>query len=174
MSFTPPEENYDEFPSQTPIAANRVNVPGVLLIIVGVINLLWGLYLAYGFIKAASATPEELAAQQQEMVDMFKKLLPQMAEEFDKQMKQQDPKQLKTQNMIVSGPITLLVLLSGILSLLGGIRMRNLGGYGLAVTGSILALFPCITPGCCLIIGPIAGIWSLVVLSNAEVKAAFR
>jgi uncharacterized membrane protein HdeD (DUF308 family) len=174
MSFSP-EENYDEFPSQSARAADRVSVPGILLIIVGVINLLWALYGVFEFSRAAMATPEELAARQKEFVDMLKQALPQIADQVDQQMKQQDPQQLKTQNMLINGPLTLLFVLCGILPLLAGIRMRNLRGYGLAVTGAIFALLPCITPGCCLFaIGPIAGIWSLVVLSNVEVKAAFR
>jgi len=174
MSFTP-EENYDELPSQSARAADRVSVPGILLIIVGVINLLWALYQIYGFASTAMATPQELMAQQQQMADAIKKLFPQFAEEFDKQLKQADPQQLKTQSMLVQGPLALFFTLSGILPLVGGIRMRSRRGYGLAVTGAIFALFPCVTPGCCLFaIGPIAGIWSLVVLSNAEVKAAFQ
>ena len=60
----------------------------------------------------------------------------------------------------------------GIVIILGANRMKNLQSYGLAMTSSILAMIPCISP-CCLLGLPI-GIWSLGVLSNPEVKQAFR
>lgn len=70
------------------------------------------------------------------------------------------------------------ILLVGILSIpiagtiaLAAYRMRRLQLYGLAVTASILAMLPC-HPG--FIIGLPIGLWSLVVLSRPDVKAAFR
>jgi hypothetical protein len=49
--------------------------------------------------------------------------------------------------------------------------MKQLKNYGLAMTGSIIAMLPCSV--CCLLGLPF-GIWSLVVLNNPEVKEAFR
>ena len=63
------------------------------------------------------------------------------------------------------------ICLSGLI-LLGGIKMRKLESYGLAMTASIIALFPCTSP-CCLLGLPI-GIWAVVVLSKPEVKSAFH
>lgn len=57
-----------------------------------------------------------------------------------------------------------------ILILIGGIRMRKLESYGLAMTACILALLPC---GNCCLIGLPLGIWGLVVLNKPEVKDAF-
>jgi uncharacterized membrane protein len=70
---------------------------------------------------------------------------------------------------IVSGIITMLI---AALILLGAIKMKKLEAYGWAITASILALVPCISP-CCLVGLPI-GIWALVVLSKPEVKSAFH
>lgn len=53
----------------------------------------------------------------------------------------------------------------------GGMQMRELRSYGLAMTSSILAVIPCF--GCCLIGIPI-GIWAIVVLMKPEVKEAFQ
>jgi hypothetical protein len=53
----------------------------------------------------------------------------------------------------------------------GARRMQELRSWGLALTVSILAMIPCISP-CCLIGLPI-GIWAIVVLVRPEVKAAF-
>jgi hypothetical protein len=52
----------------------------------------------------------------------------------------------------------------------GAIKMKDLQGYGLAMTAAILCLIPCFSI-CCL--GIPFGIWALIVLLNADVKAAF-
>jgi hypothetical protein len=70
---------------------------------------------------------------------------------------------------VVLGIVGLLV--SGLI-LFGGIKMKKLENYGLAMTTSILAMIPCVSP-CCLIGLPI-GIWAVVVLSKPEVKSAFH
>ena len=54
----------------------------------------------------------------------------------------------------------------------GGMKMRALQGYGLALTGAIVAWVPCTSP-CCLLSIPI-GIWAFVVLLDADVKRTFR
>jgi hypothetical protein len=56
--------------------------------------------------------------------------------------------------------------------MMGGIKMRKMQSYNLAMAGSILALVPCLSP-CCFIGLPI-GIWSLTVLCNYDVREAFR
>ncbi len=55
--------------------------------------------------------------------------------------------------------------------LFGAMRMRALESYGFAIVASILALLPCCP--CCFVTLP-AGIWSLVVLVDGNVRAAFR
>lgn len=63
-------------------------------------------------------------------------------------------------------------VLGGIFVLFGGIKMRKLESYGLCMAASIVAMIPCVST-CCLIGLPI-GIWSLVILSKAEVKNIFH
>jgi hypothetical protein len=70
---------------------------------------------------------------------------------------------------IASGVIGMLV---SVLILMGGIKMKNLQNHGLAMTASIIAMIPCISP-CCIIGLPI-GIWAVIVLSKPEVKSAFH
>jgi hypothetical protein len=60
----------------------------------------------------------------------------------------------------------------GIFVLVGAMRMKRLENYGFAVAAAIVALIPCTSP-CCLLGLPF-GIWALVVLTDASVKAAFR
>ena len=53
----------------------------------------------------------------------------------------------------------------------GAMKMRALQGYPLAMTAAVLAVLPCGFPCCCLAM-PI-GVWALVVLFDANVKASF-
>ena len=57
--------------------------------------------------------------------------------------------------------------------LIGTARMRRLQNYPLAMATAIVALVPCTSP-CCFLLGLGFGIWALVVLCDANVKAAFR
>jgi hypothetical protein len=68
--------------------------------------------------------------------------------------------------------VSIVGILIGILIFVGALKMKSAQSYGLAMTSSILAMIPCLSP-CCLLGLPF-GIWALVVLSNPEVKAAFR
>jgi phage FluMu protein Com len=53
----------------------------------------------------------------------------------------------------------------------GAIRMKQLKNYNLAIAASILAMLPC--SACCILGFPV-GIWSLVVLCNRDIRAAFQ
>jgi hypothetical protein len=61
-------------------------------------------------------------------------------------------------------------LIPSILTFIGAWRMRQLRGYGLAITAAILGIIT--PPG--IIIGVIFGIWALAVLTRGEVRAAFE
>jgi hypothetical protein len=59
-----------------------------------------------------------------------------------------------------------------ILVLAGGMKMRKLESFGLAMAASIIAIVPCFSP-CCLLGIPF-GIWALVVLNDPFVKSSFK
>jgi hypothetical protein len=63
------------------------------------------------------------------------------------------------------------VLANGVI-FAGAMKMRNLTGYGLAKTAAILAIVPCVGP-CCVLTVPL-GIWAFMVLSDQQVRSAFR
>ena len=63
-------------------------------------------------------------------------------------------------------------LIMSVVILMGALKMKKLESYNFALTATIIAMVPCISP-CCLVGLPI-GIWALVVLMKPEVKAAFR
>jgi predicted Zn finger-like uncharacterized protein len=77
---------------------------------------------------------------------------------------------------MTNGPLGLIQGIFGLgvsgLIIFAALKMKNLESYGLAMTGSILAMLPILSPCCCL--GLPFGIWALVVLMNQDVKAAFQ
>jgi hypothetical protein len=66
--------------------------------------------------------------------------------------------------------VRVLGLATGILTILGGMKMRKLESRGLCIAGSIVSMLPC---SCCCLIGLPIGIWALVVLNDANVKESF-
>jgi hypothetical protein len=63
-------------------------------------------------------------------------------------------------------------LVIGTLIIYAMLKMRRLESYGLSLTGTILAMLPCISP-CCLLGFPL-GIWALIVLLEEDVKRYFQ
>ena len=63
-------------------------------------------------------------------------------------------------------------LVIGVVVLLGALKMMKLQSWGFALAAAILAMIPCVSP-CCLLGIPF-GIWAIVVLTKADVKAAFN
>jgi len=63
-------------------------------------------------------------------------------------------------------------LIMSVVIFMGAMKMKKLEGYNFALTATIIAMVPCISP-CCLVGLPI-GIWALVILMKPEVKSAFQ
>ena len=59
----------------------------------------------------------------------------------------------------------------GVIVLIGAAKMQKLESYQFALTASIVAMLPCISP--CCVLGLPFGIWALVVLNKPEVKSQF-
>jgi hypothetical protein len=171
MSMEP--EGYGAEGPRSPAARSKTSTPGILLIVVGILNILLGLWCVISGINGMLHPPS--AAD-------FEKARAQMTPEQRKQMEEAEkvgfgPEQIQ-KYAAAGGPTNLglgiINVLGGVVTLLGGVKMRNLQSYGLAMFGSILAIIPCISlMGCC-VLGEVAGIWALVVLMNQDVKSAFR
>lgn len=56
------------------------------------------------------------------------------------------------------------------LVILGGLKMKSLESFGLAITACVIAILPC---NYCCFIGIPFGIWGLITLNNTDVKSAF-
>lgn len=78
---------------------------------------------------------------------------------------------------LVTGAVAAMVYgfwaLMALIAFIGAFRMRQLKSYGLSMASAIIAMVPCTTYMCCLLMMPM-GIWALVVLLKPEVKSAFR
>jgi hypothetical protein len=59
----------------------------------------------------------------------------------------------------------------GVIVLIGAAKMQKLQNYQFALTASIVAMVPCLSP--CCVFGLPFGIWALVVLNKPEVKSQF-
>jgi hypothetical protein len=69
---------------------------------------------------------------------------------------------------IISGALG---FIGNIVILVGSWKMKSLKAYGFSLVAMILAMIPC--NACCMITLPLS-IWGLVVLNDANVKAAFK
>ena len=54
----------------------------------------------------------------------------------------------------------------------GSFHMRRLKSYAVSMASSVLSVVPCMT--CCFCVGIPFGIWAIVVLSRADVRASFE
>jgi hypothetical protein len=127
-------------------AAARVKAPAITLIVITALGMVGTLVNMVANLAGMSQPPQGLPPEAERLVAMMSGGLGVVA--------------------------TILTLAVGGLIIFGAMKMMNLQSYGLAMTASIVAMVPCLSPCCCL--GLPVGIWAIVVLSNAEVKAAFR
>jgi hypothetical protein len=165
-----PGEPYDNrFPSPGSVESvkGRVQAPAIGLIVVGILNLFFGFYMVLSSVVNTVTPADKLKAQQAKVFEM---LPPTMREEFE----QTSADKMKGQAMLFGWTLTLLILLTSVLSIAGGVRMLSLKSYALGVCGAISAAIPCLSATACCGLGEIIGIWALVVLLNPDVKSAFR
>jgi hypothetical protein len=142
------------------------------LIIVSILNLLFAAYVLFGGVRTLTMSDQEFKDQHEQSIKMMKEVYPALAKQMDQQ--NFTPEQLKNITIWVNIGTGCVIVLTSLITLLGGIKMRHLTGYGLAVTGAILACIPCLSPSGCCCLGEIFGIWGLVVLLSQDVRGAFR
>lgn len=143
-------------------AQAAVRTPSILLILIGVFSLMTQI-LAIAQLPQVPATADENIRQIQQNPNMD-----QQQKEFWIDLFRIVKEQ--SQNPITYA-IQIVVAVLSVVVIIGGLQMRNLSGMGLPVTASILSMIPCVS-GCCCLLGVPVGIWSLIVLSRPEVKAA--
>ena len=133
-------------PAPSPAGAELVKGPAIGLIVVAILGILVQIVSLIMHVKMGGSMPVNNQMPGQAWISML------------------------------SGPIGvamgIIAILMGAVILLGGLKMMKLESFGVAMTASILAMIPCLSP-CCVIGLPI-GIWALVVLSKPEVKSSFH
>jgi hypothetical protein len=133
-------------------ARDQVSTPAILLMVVGGLTLAMALW---GVVQNLMGTN---AAQMEQLLN--------------------NPQIPEGAKSLIAGMgkggifINLIELVFGGVTFFGGLKMKNLESYGLAMAASIIAVIPCIGSCCC--VGIPVGIWSLIVLNKPEVKAGFR
>jgi hypothetical protein len=137
-------------------ARDKVSLPAMFLIIFGLLSLAFAVMM----VALLLLTPDTVLRGQ---YDMMKEMFPQQ---------QQPPYEeyVKQQQKTATGINAVRIILSALI-VIGGIRMRSLQNWGLALAASIIAIIPLCPNECCCTLP--FGIWSLVVLLNADVKRAF-
>ncbi len=142
-------------------AKDRIKTPAVVLLVVGVL----------GFLVTLASIPslftmDQQFAQVQNQWDNDPNLKP----EQKKEMKQMLNTYKDVAQVVL--PISIAIsLITGAITIFGSVRIMQLKGKWLGVTGSVLSMFP-IASGCCCLGLPV-GIWVLIALGKPEVKAGF-
>src|SRR5947209_12488270 len=98
--------------------------------VVGILNLLLALLVLFRGVQIAMTPVEQIKEQMEEVKRMF----PAYAKAIDEQGG--NPEQQKSQSTIMTFSLGGVALVAGLVTLLGGIRMRQVRSYGLALTGS--------------------------------------
>jgi hypothetical protein len=154
-------------------AMERVKLPGVFLIVVGILNLLVALAQTGGTVYVGVQSADEMYTSQVERYEQMGKSMP-MFNEMAKEMRKKKPDELKTQSVALNAAMSVALFVASLLIIFGGIRMIQLRSYGLCMFASIVAAVPCISVTGCCCVGEIVGIWSVVVLLNPQVRMMFR
>lgn len=141
-------------------AREKVKLPAIFLIICGVLGLLAA--LGYTFNMAVAVANADEAVRKEIANDPG---IP--------------PDQIEVAVAAAKGVIYAMLgasianLMGQVVILLGGISLMRLSGRGTAMTGSIVAVIPCLCASCGIFSMPF-GIWALIAMNDASVKANFK
>lgn len=146
-------------------ARERVQLPGIFLIAVGVLNLLFALYIGFQGVLAGQLSEEQFKEMVWEKQDAKRR------EALEKEGITPEQMQRLTERIAFGAGGA--ELLASFLVVLGGVRMLQVRSFGLCVLASIVVATPCLSPcgTCC--VGNIVGIWALIVLMTPEVRTLF-
>ena len=142
-------------------ALRRVKIPGTIQQLFGA--LIIAVQVTIGTLSLIS--PETIVNTQYDFAEKMQERQP------PNQRQQMPPRADAIKSQQITGPIyAVLWITAGVFIFIGGSKMKSLHGYGFAIAGSILSIFPGM---CCCCTGLLPGIWSLIVLLNQDVKRSF-
>ena len=130
-------------------AREALNIPGILFMVFGGLSVLLALY---GMVGNNADNP----ALSKLMTDPN---IPPQLKDFVRVLAGSGAKVL---NLLAAA-------MSGLL-IFGGVQMRNLKSYGVAIAACVIGMLPCTS--CCCVTIPIA-IWTLTILMRPEIKSSF-
>jgi hypothetical protein len=162
MSTAPPN------PEVPPSVREKTELPGLVLLIVGLFNLLLSLWLVFAAIQSYRLTDEEM----QQRLEITRRL-PALRKVLE-QDQGAAAKDVRKQSTLISTVWALLSVWAALVVILAGLRLRALRSYGVVLMGALLACVPFISCAGCCCLGQIAGMWAFLVLLNPEVRLAFR
>lgn len=167
----------EQLPPSAPVAPSRkrgtpakVMIPAILLVIVGAINLIYGIQAT---IRNALRFNDPLPVVEAD--DDPPERNTQLAENLDKLIQPFDDfnEAIGPYAREFNLGVSLALLVIGVLITVGGVQMCRLKSYKLAMTAAILSCVPCVTLMACCGLGEVAGIYSCIVLMGKDVKALF-
>src|SRR5207249_679183 len=114
-------EGYGPEPPPAPLddkarARERVQMPAILLIVVGVLNLLWALYQLGSGAYAAMLPADDLYKRNLQIL----KSLPPALQSLQQGMTNQSPEEFKTQSVLSNFALGGVALVGALLSIFGG------------------------------------------------------
>jgi predicted Zn finger-like uncharacterized protein len=137
-------------------------VPGILLLLVGLIGLLMNGFTAY-----------RMLFQTDDMVTQFRDILSDPNGPFRKQLGEQaKPEEITPERVRQWGNVSAIFAGVNLLIVLGAICILSLRFYGFSILTCVLAILY-VWLLCCLISGPF-GIWALIKLLDPQVRASFE
>ncbi len=148
-----------ENPDRLPPSPQDPNVAtaGTLLMVVGVLGIV------YALISIASAALSSSGLMASILKD------PALQEQLKKSASEPG---VMMQRVMGLGWGLVMGLANGFV-VFGGLKMRENKNYPVALIAAVVACVPCCFTGCCTIFSIPAGIFALMTLTRAEVKAAF-
>ena len=152
-------------PSSPPGASpsEQVSLPGIFLMVLGAFGDLVG---AMGLLQSALSKGDSVQKTIAELNDTLSSL------GLGNQVDQHLIEQLVRASEKTSVMFGLFGMLLSAVVFVGGLQMRMLKMYPLALAACIIAMLPCYG-WCCCIVGMPVGIWGLVLLLKPEIKNAF-
>jgi hypothetical protein len=187
MSFDPylppsPEPGQDPVPASATSnpASDRVQMPALLMMALGVIHLFVTVLPLWGTLQTVLTPADRLHAENRKKIEEAEKQLQsnnplkKFFQDARKEFESRSPEEFKQQTILQYALTTLCLFLAALLVLLGGWRMRQLKSYGIALLASVVVAIPCISPASCCCVGEIVGLWSLWVLLAPDVRASFQ
>lgn len=153
----------------------KVQAPGFLLIIAGALNLLIGVLSFFTGTPLLNGPEEQLKAEHKKTQDELTRW-PEFAKTYKQQVAEAGGpvKYYREMGRVLCHVVAPIVGFSGLLSMLGGIRMRSLRSWPMACLGALAMSIPFISVLSCCGLGLIVGLWCLILLMSSDVREGFR